>query len=153
MKKRYAILLVLIMVMVFILILFFFKIDKRETVCSKEKCFLVKIADEEHERQKGLMNVESLDEDEGMLFVFPESGVYNFWMKDTFIPLDIIWINERYEAVYIAESQQPCSKIDFCPSINPNANARYVLEINAGLSEKINLSVGDKLVFRLVDNQ
>jgi uncharacterized membrane protein (UPF0127 family) len=63
-------------------------------------------------------------------------------MKNTHIPLDIIWINANKEVVFISEFTEPC-KTFFCPQINPQVNAKYVLEINAGLSQKFDFKVGD----------
>ena len=68
-------------------------------------------------------------------------------MKNTLIPLDIIWINANNEVVFISENTIPCEK-DFCPSIEPVREAKYVLEINGGLVEKIGLKIGDKLEFK-----
>ena len=85
------------------------------------------------------MFVSEMPEDEGMLFIFEESGVYSFWMKNTLIPLDIIWLDEDKNIVFVKHNALPC-KTEVCPSINPNASARYVLEINAGLAEKYELN-------------
>ena len=85
---------------------------------------------------------ERLDEDKGMIFVFSEEGTYSFWMKNTLISLDMIWIDEEQKVVYIAHNVQPCAEPQ-CPSMNPDAKAKYVLEINANLSEKKGISVGD----------
>ncbi len=88
---------------------------------------------------------EKLDLDKGMLFIFEEEGEYSFWMKNTLIPLDIIWINKAKEVVFISGNTQPCQEEYSCSSINPGKNAKYVLEINAGIAEKIGLKVGDKI--------
>jgi uncharacterized membrane protein (UPF0127 family) len=64
-------------------------------------------------------------------------------MKNTLIPLDIIWINSSQNVVYIKKNAQPCTP-DYCPSIVPIKNAKYVLEINGGLSDKYEIKVGDK---------
>ena len=83
---------------------------------------------------------------EAMLFVFPEEGEYPFWMKNTLIPLDIIWINQEKEVVFIGENLQPCKEEYFCPLVRPDKNAKYVLEVNKGIVEKIGLEVGDKML-------
>ena len=80
------------------------------------------------------MHRESLDEKSGMLFVFPEDGRYGFWMKNTLIPLDIIWIDNDQRVVDI-QTAQPCTA-EPCPSYTPSGDARYVLEINANVSEQ-----------------
>lgn len=87
---------------------------------------------------------ENLPQDEGMLFIFNEEGSYPFWMKNTLIPLDIIWIDENKEVVFISENSQPC-KDDFCSNINPGRSAKYVLEVNGGIAKKIGLKTGDSI--------
>lgn len=96
------------------------------------------------ERSNGLMFRESLDLKKGILFVFKEEGRHAFWMKNTLISLDIIWVNENKEIVFINENTPPC-KVQPCPIIEPAENAKYVLEINGGISKKIGLIVGDKI--------
>lgn len=115
-----------------------------DQVCIKGNCFSVEIAETQSERQYGLMNRDHLDPDKGMLFVFEEEGYHCFWMKDTLIHLDIIWINSSQNIVYIARNAQPCT-LGFCPTIDPGENASYVLEINGGLSDKYDINVGDKV--------
>lgn len=117
---------------------------KQNQVCLEKNCFFVELAVTPEEREKGLMFRENLDSDKGMLFIFEEEGRHGFWMKNTLIPLDIIWINDNKEAVFISKNTQPCEE-NHCPVIKPTENARYVLEINGGLSEKIGLSVRDKV--------
>jgi uncharacterized membrane protein (UPF0127 family) len=114
---------------------------KTDAVCYNGKCFAVEIADDYAERQRGLMFRESLDEDKGMLFIFEEPGIHRFWMKNTLIPLDMVWIDDSGTVVYVSSNTPPC-KADPCPSYGPSVNARYVLEINAGLASEISLSQG-----------
>jgi len=121
------------------------EIAREKSVCFQENCFFVEIANTPEQRTQGLMNRENLAENRGMLFIFDQSGIYSFWMKNTLIPLDIIWLNENKEVVFIEKNAQPCRET--CPSINPHQKARYVLEINGGLSDKINLKTGDKIIF------
>ena len=125
-------------------------IDKNEA-CINNTCFEIEIRDTKEERAKGLMNIEELDEKKGMLFVFDDSSIYSFWMKNTLIELDIIWINENLEIVWIAKNVNPCEE-DPCPSYNPQENAKYVLEINAGLSEKYGVKIDDKVELKLLQN-
>ncbi|MFH1671611.1 MAG: DUF192 domain-containing protein [Candidatus Portnoybacteria bacterium] len=121
--------------------------EKDNQVCLKDNCFKVELAQTKEERGQGLMFRESLDSDRGMLFVFEKEGIYSFWMKNTLIPLDIIWINEQKEVVFIKENVQPCG--NDCFSINPEKMAKYVLEISGGMTQKIGLSLGDKLEFNI----
>jgi hypothetical protein len=121
---------------------------KRDKVCFKDICFDVELAIDLESRSRGLMFREKLDPDKGMLFIFEKEGNYSFWMKNTLIPLDIIWINENKEVVFIANNAQPC-KESSCPFIESGKEAKYVLEINSGISEKIGLSAGEKIDFEI----
>lgn len=143
MKNKY-----LIIILILILISFIYYINKsKNTVCFKETCFEVEIADNQALMQKGLMYRDYLDKNKGMLFIFEESGIYPFWMKNTLIPLDIIWIDKAEQVVYIEKRAQPC-KSDICQSYNTNKDAKYVLEINAGLSSELGINLGDKLYLK-----
>ncbi len=113
-------------------------------VCFKENCFKVEVAGTPQQKEQGLMFREHLDKDAGMLFIFEKEENYPFWMKNTLIPLDIIWINQNQEVVAIKENAEPCQREE-CPIIDPSAYAKYVLEINGGLAEEIGLEVGDKV--------
>jgi len=116
-------------------------------VCFGSDCFYVELAETKEERALGLMFGESLDSDRGMLFIFDEEGEYSFWMKNTLIPLDIIWINSDKEVVYISKNTQPCG--EECKSVIPVGKAKYVLEINGGIADKIGIGLGDRLTFHL----
>jgi len=113
------------------------------SVCLKEKCFAVELATTPVQQARGLMGREKLDNNKGMLFVFQKEGIYPFWMKDTLIPLDMIWIDSNNKIVFISQNAQPCKSL-ICPQINPGVNAMYVLEINSGISEELDLQLGDK---------
>jgi uncharacterized protein len=115
-------------------------------VCFKDACVAVEVADTDAARIRGLQGRFSLNEGTGMLFVFPQQDVLNFWMKDTLIPLDLIWINEAKQVVDI-KSVPPCQE-NPCPIYTPAAYALYVLEINAGAAQKYNINVGDTAVFK-----
>lgn len=117
---------------------------RKGRVCFKDNCFEVELARTREEQAQGLMFRQSLSRDKGMLFIFPGEGIYSFWMKNTLIPLDIIWINENKEVVFISENILPCEK-DPCPLFGPDKKANYVLEINGGVSKEIGLKVGDKV--------
>ena len=127
-------------------------VENIQQVCFKQanmpinKCFSVEIAQTAAEREKGLMFREELNNEKGMLFIFPQSEKYGFWMKNTLIPLDIIWIDENKTIVDIKENAMPC-KVKKCEVYYPDKEALYVLEINAGLAKEKNLSVGDKVDF------
>ena len=147
MSKKFLI--VLVFLCIYLTILMSLAIVKRnewseDRVCFKSYCFEVELARTSLERDQGLMFRDSLAQDKGMLFIFKKEAEYPFWMKNTLIPLDIIWINKDQEVVFIEENARPCFE-SFCPGINPGKNAKYVLEINGGISRNIGLEVGDKL--------
>ena len=81
---------------------------------------------------------------DAMIFVFPESGVHPFWMKNTLVPLDIIWMDDAKTVVHIQADTPPC-KADPCPSYGPMRKASTVLEVRAGTAAAEGLKVGDRL--------
>ncbi len=97
--------------------------------------FRVEIAATAAARELGLMNRSQLAAGQGMLFVFSESGRYPFWMKNTRIPLDLIWIDENWQVLGV-DRMPPCSReqsqADACPLFYPPSPIRYALEVNAG---------------------
>ena len=97
-------------------------------------------------REKGLSGRKELKNDEGMLFVFNHMDKYPFWMKDMNFPIDIIWIGEDYRVVYIKKNASPES---YPETFVSTQNARYVLEVISGFSEKNNLKEGDEVEFLL----
>lgn len=122
--------------------------QKKTIVYLKDKRFIMEIAKTTKETKSGLMHRESLDSDKGMLFVYEEEKPHSFWMKNTLIPLDIIWLNKNKSIVHITKNTQPCYKGP-CPSISPKKNASYVIEINASISDKLRLKVGDIVRFNI----
>ena len=110
--------------------------------------FKVEIASTSIQHQKGLMHREYLPEDKGMLFVFKQEQPLSFWMKNTLIPLDIIYISQDKKVVSIRDNAQPCKK-DPCSGYPSEGNAMYVLEINGGLTEKFGIEKGTKVEFNL----
>jgi uncharacterized membrane protein (UPF0127 family) len=108
------------------------------------------LATTEAERERGLMKRTSLGELDGMLFVFDAPGLHAFWMKDTLIPLDMLWLDGNGKVVSVAESVPPC-KTPQCPTYPPRAEASYVLEVNAGFAKKHSVRVGDTLSVTGID--
>ncbi len=102
----------------------------------------VEIADTEPVRERGLMFRTALAPNEGMIFVFPQAGYYPFWMKNTLIPLDMLWLDARGRIVSIAASVPPC-KADPCPSYPPTGDASYVIEVVSGFARQHGLEPGD----------
>jgi uncharacterized protein len=111
----------------------------------------IEIANEEQLRSDGLMYRDSLAPDAGMLFFFPEEGEYPFWMKNTRIPLDMIWIDSARRIAHVKHEVPPCRTAD-CPSYPPNANAKYVLEVAGGVAKQHGLKTGDVLRFEGTDS-
>lgn len=121
----------------------------RGTVVFPDKTKVtVEIADTEEKRQRGLMFREHLAPTDGMIFLFDEPGNYPFWMKNTLIPLDMIWVDKNAQIVWIAQSVPPC-KADPCPSFDHKGMASYVVEVVSGFATDHKLKVGDKLVLQL----
>ena len=109
--------------------------------------FEVEIASTDQQRKIGLMNRRFMDNNRGMLFIFNTQGYVNFWMKNTFIPLDIIYINDQSIIEHISKNAQPCTAardID-CQKYNSEKPVKYVLEINGGLADEKAIRVGDKV--------
>ena len=100
------------------------------------------------EQAQGLMFRESLPPRHGMLFPFPEPGVHSFWMKNTMIPLDIIWLDRNGTVLFVSANTPPC-RADPCPNYGPNTTASNVLEIAGGMAVKEGVKVG--AVLQLLD--
>ena len=120
------------------------QIETGTYICIKEHCYDVEIADEGVERMNGLMRRESMESDKGMRFVFDAPAPHlAFWMKNTLIPLDMVWVDQNMHIVAIEHNVPPC-KTQECPTYDPGSvPARYVLEINGGLAHKYGFVVGD----------
>jgi hypothetical protein len=119
----------------------------RRPVCIRGICFDAEIAVTAAERGRGLMYRDALEKDRGMLFVFPEEGRHRFWMKNTRIELDIIFIAADRRVVSISHRAQPCRK-DPCERYAPDGNAAYALEIAGGLASSYGFAAGDLVQFR-----
>ncbi|MGB9707990.1 MAG: DUF192 domain-containing protein [Candidatus Pacearchaeota archaeon] len=122
--------------------------QKSSQVCFQNSCFDVEIASTPEARARGLMFRDSLEDNKGMLFIFPEENIYSFWMKNTSLPLDIIWINSQGKVVFISSNTQPCEE-EPCLSIIPDSPAKYVLEIRSGRAEQIGLAIGNILTINV----
>ncbi|HLW32293.1 MAG TPA: DUF192 domain-containing protein [Aequorivita sp.] len=103
----------------------------------------IEIADNDYKVQTGLMYRRSMEPQQGMLFIFKDSQPRSFYMKNTEIPLDIIYFNSQKELVSIQKNARP----NDLTSLPSEAPAQYVLEVNAGLSETWDLQKGDKFEF------
>ena len=148
-------------------------INKKNFILRKDKILEtenknlinIQIADEDKEREKGLGKIKDLKiyvldkkqntfETEAMFFVFENLGIYNFWMKDTLMDLDILWLDENLKIVHLEKKVSRFSYNYTNPNLSQifkndeNSLAKYVLEIKSGFSEKLNLKVGDKFIYK-----
>jgi uncharacterized protein len=102
----------------------------------------VTIVETPQERHQGLSGRAGLEQNEGMLFVFPEDGKYGFWMKDMLFSIDILWISADGTIVDMKENVSPDT---YPQSFAPAAQARYVLELPAGHAVSHSVRVGDRV--------
>ncbi len=109
------------------------------------KSIHLELAVTEQEREQGLMDRTSLPKDGGMLFVLGIPQKVSFWMKDTLIPLDILYLDEKGTVLDIL-TMTPCPKVEVrCPSYPSSKPTSYGLEINAGEAKELKLKTGDHL--------
>jgi hypothetical protein len=106
----------------------------------------VEIAADDASRAHGLMDRSSMPADHGMLFVFPDDAVRTFWMKNTLIPLDMLFFDADRKLVTLQADVPPC-KADPCAVYPSSGPARYVLELNAGAAAKLGVREGDAATF------
>ncbi len=105
---------------------------------------VLELAVTDEEKAQGLMFRDALAADRGMLFVFPTDGIHPFWMKNTFIPLDMIWLSASGAVVEVRADVPPC-RLDPCPSYANDRPARAVLELAAGAAAKHRIAAGSVL--------
>ena len=151
-RKWWLISLVFLIIIAVIIGYYLFKHKKTGQVIIGGKTLNVELAQSENEYAKGLSGRDNLDASSGMLFVFPKSNIYTFWMKDTKIPLDIIWLApSKVEGMYkIVEMTTLTSQNDNdIPQFTPKIPANYVLELNAGFVDKNNIKVGDEVEIKI----
>jgi hypothetical protein len=103
------------------------------------------VADDEL-RAQGLMYRDSLRPGTGMLFLFKEDGDHAFWMKNTLIPLDMVWIDVNQKVVAVKYNVPPC-RVQNCPSYPPGVKSRYVLEVAGGVAQAHGIVAGSQLRF------
>lgn len=113
---------------------------------SGERSFTIEVADEPTERAAGLMFRQTMDDDRGMLFVFPRAQPVSFWMKNTPMPLDLVFIGEDGKVIAVLPGE-PFSTA----SITPDAPTRFVLELKAGTAQKAGIVDGVRLRHPRID--
>ena len=129
----------------FFLISFYtFSNDKIEvSIYNKNITFNVEVAKTIEERRTGLMYRKKLLNNEGMLFIFPREKIIQLWMKNTYIPLDVIFISENKVIVDIKKNMEKLSET----IVKSKVKSKYALEFSAGLINKLNIEIGDKVLF------
>lgn len=116
---------------------------------SQVNSFATEIADTLLERNKGLMFREELAKDQGMLFVYERPQSVSFWMRNTLIPLDIIFMDQSGTVRSIAHDAIPLDET----SLFGGRYIQYVFEINAGLARNLNIKIGSKMRHPLVNQK
>lgn len=106
--------------------------------------FSIEIAADDRTRALGLMYRKAMEENHGMLFLFTDQRPRSFWMKNTRIPLDILYFDEQFKLVSMQLDVPPCRQTR-CPSYPSGLPARYVLELNAGTAADLGVERGDVL--------
>ncbi|MBT5855832.1 DUF192 domain-containing protein [bacterium] len=112
-----------------------------DQICYQSSCFDIEWARDTKHRSVGLMYRDQLPKGSGMLFEFDYPHPYVFWMKNTFITLDIIWLDPDFRIVHMSQMTPPCDR-DPCPYYSSPRKALYVLEINGGIARQLNMKVG-----------
>ena len=128
----------------FIISFYTFSNEKIEvSIYNKNINFNVEVAKTIEERRTGLMYRKKLLNNEGMLFIFPSEKIIKLWMKNTYIPLDVIFISENKVIVDIKKNMEKLSET----IVKSKVKSRYALEFNAGLINELNIEIGDKVLF------
>ena len=106
----------------------------------------IEIANSPYERETGLMYRTNMEKNQGMLFIFDEESVLTFYMKNTYISLDLIFINGKKEIISIYKNAKP----NDLSSISSKLPSKYVLEVIQGVSDNLNLKIGDRINYQLI---
>ncbi|RMD48173.1 MAG: DUF192 domain-containing protein [Ignavibacteria bacterium] len=116
---------------------------------TKDEQFITKIdieiANTDYKRSLGLMYRNKMEENQGMLFIFPDNDYRSFWMKNTIIPLDMIFVSSNFEIINIRKNTTPFDESQYTST----APAKYVIEVVAGFTDKFNIKPGDKISYSL----
>jgi len=108
------------------------------------------IADTPASRSRGLMYRKNMAPDRGMLFLFSKADYWTFWMKNTRMPLDILWLDKNGKIVHLADHVPICNRTDnLCPRYRPGTMATQVLELRAGQADALKLTLGTQLTIEM----
>lgn len=149
-KQNYKILFLLCLFIGGVILFTFFSIKgdrlalRADTIyyAPTQQGWVVDLADDDKERRRGLMFVKQMSDDRGMLFKFDELQIITMWMKNTFIPLDMIFLDSQGVIVHVHERAVPHS----LETISSKYPSKFVLEINAGQAKQAGLEVGEKML-------
>jgi len=125
--------------------------DKKENnlskICINENCFWLEVADTKREQESGLMFREKIgtNREDGMIFIFEEESEPGFWMKNTLINLDILWISKNKSIIGFVENISKC--VDVCEVYFPPEKIKYVIELRGGEINDKNILLGDLIYF------
>lgn len=125
--------------------------NKPQAVIGNTRIFL-EVAQTSAEIQKGLSGRSSLDQQNGMLFMFPKPALYRFWMPNMHFPLDMIWIRDG-KVVDISANVSEVFDKEHPAFYTPKVPARYVLEVNAGFSSRHGIRIGDAVIFKNISKK
>jgi hypothetical protein len=117
--------------------------ENPKKICFKDSCVTIEVAQTDESRTRGLMFRDHLAQDSGMLFIFPTEGIYSFWMKNTLIDLDMLWLTKDLRIADIKSFVPACKSPD-CPTYSPKAISKYVLELNAGSADFYKIRINDQ---------
>jgi hypothetical protein len=144
MKKTAVVLFLLVLVSVFLQS----RVTHIRIFFPDGKTIIADLAKTEEERTRGLMFRNTLHDDQGMLFVFEQEGLYSFWMKNMNFAIDILWLDRQKRIVHLEPNVPPCKK-EPCHTYTPLFPARYILEMKAGSIETRKLKMYDRIDFIL----
>lgn len=116
------------------------KVFKRDSLLAT---FDIELAESAYETETGLMYRQSMENDQAMLFIFPDVAMHSFYMKNTEFSLDVIFIDENQKIASLQKNTQPFDE----QGLSSMVPVKYVLEVNSGLTDKMNIAVGDSIAF------
>ncbi len=141
---------ILLSFLIWIIIIFFSAFSNKFLCINNQNCFIIKTAESNSELIKWLMDKKTMHNNQGMFFIFKEEKLHTFWMKNTYIPLDIIWFDKSLKIIDIKKNAQPCFKDD-CAQYIPKEKAKYVLEINSWLSNKLWINIWQYITYHNIN--
>ncbi len=136
------------LILLFVIIQFFnvlFSESKFSVIFINNNKFIVELALTDKEHERGLMYRESIPENYGMLFVFKDNDIRYFWMKNTLINLDIIYIDSNGIIQKIYHNVKPCKK-EPCELYSSEIEVKFVLELNGNTCKQKKIKIGDKII-------